>query len=166
MLAVLAGSLGAALLLAPDAYAATKVWNGFGGDQNWSDAGNWTDGLSPTGGEDLVFDGSLGLAPTNDFAVGTAFGSITFDSGADVFNLSGNGFTLASGTSTGAGNISGGYITNDSPNNETLSLPVALSNGLHAISTASGAGELIFAGAITVNPGGSALFSVAGGMSI
>ena len=46
----------------------TKLWNGGGGDDNWTTAANWVGGVAPVANDDLVFGGSTRLTPTNDFA--------------------------------------------------------------------------------------------------
>ena len=42
-------------LATPEAEAATRIWNGLGGNDNWGNAGNWVGGIAPGPGEDLVF---------------------------------------------------------------------------------------------------------------
>ncbi len=85
--------------LAFNANAATKTWDGGGGDNNWTTAANWDSDIAPVAGDALVFAGSTRTSPSNDFAAATSFVSITFSSGASAFTLSGNSVTLSGGAS-------------------------------------------------------------------
>lgn len=94
--------------------AATKTWNGAADpDGNWSNSTNWD--AAPASGDDLHFAGSTNLFTTNDLStdVGGTFtvNSLTFDSGADLFDLSGTAI-----------NINGKTIANNSSNLQTVSL--------------------------------------------
>lgn len=94
--------------------AATKTWNGAAApDGNWSNSTNWD--AAPASGDDLHFAGSTNLFTTNDLStdVGGTFtvNSLTFDSGADLFDLSGTAI-----------NINGKTIANNSSNLQTISL--------------------------------------------
>src|SRR5262245_12286561 len=71
---------------------AVSTWDGGGGDSNWTTAANWDGDVAPAAGDDLVFAGTVGQTPTNDFAAGTVFSSITFSGGG--FTLTGNAVTL------------------------------------------------------------------------
>jgi hypothetical protein len=80
-------------LLSISAQADTHTWNGGGADNNWTTAANWG-GTSPVSGDSLSFDGNTRLTPSNNFAAGTAFSNVTFNSNAGAFILSGNTFAL------------------------------------------------------------------------
>ena len=69
------------------------TWDGGGTDNNWSTADNWG-GTAPVAGDPLVFAGTARATNVNDIAEGTSFSGITFNSGAGLFNISGNGITL------------------------------------------------------------------------
>ena len=89
--------LAAVTLLAlsiPSAFAANDTWTGIGG-ANWSITNNWLGGVAPVANDSLFFDGAVGLNPNNDFAANTVFSSITFNTGAAPFVLSGNVLNLA-----------------------------------------------------------------------
>lgn len=62
------------------AVAATRTWDGGGGNNNWSNAANWNAAVAA--GDDLVFPGNsvdaTSLNNTNDFPANTPFRSITF----------------------------------------------------------------------------------------
>jgi hypothetical protein len=61
--------------------AAVKTWNGLGSG-NWATGGNWSDGLAPEAGDDLVFPAVASrLVTTNNFSPNRAFNSITFLNG-------------------------------------------------------------------------------------
>jgi fibronectin-binding autotransporter adhesin len=126
--------------------AATVTWSG-ATNGNWNDAGNWD--TLPVAGDDLHFFGSANLATTNDFPVDISFNSITFDSGAGAFTLSGNRITLA------------GNITNNDDDLQTINLAMIV-NGATTINTAftgnitlggvvSGTGSLTKDGTQTLN---------------
>ena len=91
--------------------AADKTWDGGGDGVNWSASpANWVGDSAPVANDSLFFDGSVGLAPNNDFAAATVFTNITFNSGAGAFVMTGNEINLAGG------------VTNFSPNLQTLGM--------------------------------------------
>ncbi len=96
------------------ASAADKTWNGAGADSLWLTGGNWG-GSAPVAADGLFFAGSTRLTNTNNFTANTAFGGITFNSGAGAFQLYGNVL-----------NLGANGITNNSANSQTLNLPIAL----------------------------------------
>jgi autotransporter-associated beta strand protein len=111
----------------------------------------------------IVLRGSLRLGPFNNYASGTLFNGINFSAGAGAFTLAGNGFTLTPGISAGAGTVSGGNITNNSSNAQTLAIPLNLSSGNHTIITAAGSGALNLNGTFSRATGGTAVFTRNGG---
>src|SRR5947208_2814560 len=95
---------------------AQVVWNG-GGDPNlsFSVGANWVGGTPPaTSGNSIVFDGTVGLAPFNDFT-GASFDGITFNSGAGAFVIGGNSFSL-----------NGNITDNEGTNPQTINNAMAL----------------------------------------
>jgi autotransporter-associated beta strand protein len=96
-------------------------------NSNWSNGQNWNNGYPPTGNAVIQFAGSTKLNPQNDLnLIGSqAANSITFNQGAGAFTIGGNLIALTSG------------ITNNSTNNQTLSLPIQLA-GSQTWSAASG----------------------------
>src|SRR5262245_25193029 len=55
----------------------TATWTGAGSDSNWTSAANWSGGVAPLQGDDLVFPaGATNLNAVDDFPVGTSFSSI------------------------------------------------------------------------------------------
>ena len=82
------------------------TWNGGSANDLWSNADNWG-GTAPVAGDLLVFPaGALQTTNFNDFAAGTAFGSI--DISGDSYNLTGNQVSLGGDvTSDGTGDILG-----------------------------------------------------------
>src|ERR1043165_6687084 len=75
------------------AIAADKTWDGGGGDNNWLTGANWDADTAPAANDALFFDGSTRTTPNNNFPAGTGFDNITFNGGADLFTLGGNGIT-------------------------------------------------------------------------
>jgi len=110
--------------------AASDTWVG-SGSGNWSDnadwvnfAGNFAPGLS---GDTLIFAGSTGLTSTmnNSYSIT----GLTFTNGAGSFNIQASSSTLT---------ITANGVTNNSPNAETLNVPVLLTNAEQTLSAAAG----------------------------
>jgi fibronectin-binding autotransporter adhesin len=164
----------AAVLSAQTSHAAIDTWNGGGGNALWSNAANW--GGTPISPLDsLIFGGTIDLTPSNDFPVGTTFGSITFAPGAGNFTLSGNGIILGDSPFNGGIAIDptnysfslNNYnsLVNSGTGLETVTMPLTLSalsatapsGGFHIIS--GGTGGLAINGAFTRTLGSTADFS-------
>ena len=137
--------------------AAADTWTGAGADDFWQNPANWG-GTAPLPNDALFFDGTLRLSPVNDFAAGTIFNSIVFNPGAGAFTLNGNSVVLTNGTDVTLGASSGGSITNSSPGNETINLPLTFSAGKHVLE-ADGGGQLLIGGPVTRNNGAVLVFS-------
>ena len=128
------------------------TWDG--GDNtstSWSTATNWSTDAAPAAtGDTLTFAGTTNLSPVNDVvtSLATSGTEITFASGAGSFNLSGTAITMGSG---GGGGQT--IITQNSANNQTISLNINLSggNGDRNIVFGSGAGSLTLGGNINFN---------------
>jgi autotransporter-associated beta strand protein len=126
-------------------FAASYTWDGGGTDGNWTTAANWAGDVAPVGAStnDLSFAGTTRTSTTDNFAVGTDFRNLTFESNAGAFTLAGsNRLDLF------------GSITNLSANLQTVSLPLYLQNAntAYAVNTGSGAGMTI-SGVIAGNTG-------------
>lgn len=94
-------------------HAAVRTWDG-GGGVNWSDVANWDgDTSAPVNGDDLVFDGTVGLTNYND--IGGDWLSITFAPTAGQFLLQGD-TAMRMGTGGNAG------VTNSSANVQTIDI--------------------------------------------
>ena len=112
--------------------AATVIWTGGGGNGNWSNGANWSAGSPPAPGDDVVLTGQ-GVAPTNDdLPASTILHSVTLNSRANGYSISGQ-LSLQSG----------GFITdNNGIGPDTVNVAgngaVAL-NGPAAITLTSGA---------------------------
>jgi MYXO-CTERM domain-containing protein len=96
----------------------TATWNGSGSDTNWSTAGNWA-GTALASNSALIFAGTSNLNANNNTAAGNQFNSITFNSGAGAFNLTGNGIALA------------GDVMNNSTNPQTVNIALALQQNVN-----------------------------------
>lgn len=90
-------------LVAPHAFAATRTWDGGGGDDNMTTAANWSGDVAPSAGDDLVFPVNLGTADRlidNDFSAGTSFNSIVFSGAATSesnYTITGNAMVVVAG---------------------------------------------------------------------
>ena len=160
----------AGLSAAQIATAASDTWTGGGApDGNWQNAANWG-GTAPNAGDFLNFDTSNQTAATNNFANGTIFGNLGFNSTAGAFTLSpvsggdGSGLVLTNQSeNSSAVAFFGGSISNLSSSAETIALPVTYSTGNHIVSTASGAGQLNLSGAFARQKDAMVQFFVSGG---
>src|SRR5262249_19820395 len=136
----------------------TRTWLGVDGN-NWSDALNWVGNVAPSPGDDLVFAASAANShPSNDFAAGTTFGSITISSADYV--LSGNQVKLSHGISA---TYSSG-TTIDHIDTVLLDGTVSVGAGgeLDLLGTISGTAGLTFSGGGTLTLGGSTVNSYTG----
>lgn len=106
-----AATLFAALLALP-AITVASTWSG-NTDANFNTSANWD--VAPVSGSALVFDvaGSSGTALNNDIS-GLSASTITFNSAASAYTISGNQLTLTSG------------ITNNATAAQTISNNIAL----------------------------------------
>ncbi|HSY19584.1 MAG TPA: autotransporter-associated beta strand repeat-containing protein [Candidatus Acidoferrales bacterium] len=91
------------------------TWNGGGLNNNWSNSTNWVGGTAPGFGYSLIFGGVTRPTPVMD--VSNNVYAVTFNNTASSFLIT------ASGGSTLT--LTGG-VTNNSPNSQTLSVPVVL----------------------------------------
>ncbi|MGA2066342.1 MAG: autotransporter-associated beta strand repeat-containing protein [Thermoguttaceae bacterium] len=125
---------------------ATFVWNGGGGDSNWSTPQNWNPAGAPAndGTADVQMAGSTRPSPNVDAPWN--IDSLTFSSGCAAFTLSGGPLTVGPGG-----------IVNQSSAAQTLSAPIVLGADQ---TWNSGSGGLFSNG--TVNTNGYALSFVGG----
>jgi autotransporter-associated beta strand protein len=136
-------------------YAVTlqaPTWDGGGADANWATAANWLGDVAPLAGDNLVFAGTTQLTNTNNYAAGTAFGSITFDNTAGAFVIGGNSLAL------------GDTLTNNDADLQTLNLDLSLA-ATRTVDAASGnialGGVLSGAGGLTKTGAGTLTLSAA-----
>ena len=107
------------------------VWNGNGGDDNWSSSLNWIGYPPGFVGDSVTFAGSTRTTPNMDNNYSVV--GLTFSNNAASFTVgSGNTLTLTGG------------VTNNSPNAQVISAPISIDT-TETFSTA--------AGSITVNGG-------------
>ena len=111
------------------ALAATYTWTGLGSGNNWRIGSNWSSVTNfPQVGDDIIFAGSVRPNPNNNnTAVQGVFSSITFDSTATNFLITG----------VAALTISNG-ITNNSVNTQTFNNPITLGSSNVNFATLSG----------------------------
>ena len=117
-----------------------SVWNGVGGNDNWSTAANWD--YVPINGATLLFDGTTRLAPHQDSVVVTNFAALWFKATAGGFNLGGKGIALSA------------ILENDSASAQTVDLPIDLGSGVNLQAyTKLNSGDLTLSGVLS-GPGG------------
>ncbi len=122
--------------------AAISTWTGSGDNNNWMNPLNWSGNAAPVAGNSLLFTGNLRTDAVNNFAGGTSFTGITFDTSASAsFTLSGNGIFM------------GGNIVNNSTLLQTISAlsgaGLTLDGGGRTFSAASG--DLTIASKVNTN---------------
>jgi autotransporter-associated beta strand protein len=99
-----------------------SIWHGSGADNKWSTYANWN-GWAPAPGELLSFGSGTNMVTDNDYPNGTQFSGIIFTIDAAAYTLAGHTISLS------------GPITNDSSNNQTISLSLTGSSGLTKLGT-------------------------------
>ena len=122
-------------------------WTGLGSDNNWTTDNNWNGSQAPVANSFLTFAGTTRLTAFNDFAIDTTFGSISFDSTAGQFYLSGNRLTIGTGG-----------FTNNSLTLQTITNDIKLTpadNIIKAASDMSFNGVLSGVGSITKSGNGT-----------
>ena len=136
-----------------------KFWDG-SSSGNWNLGANWTDGMTPVAGDDLVFPGGVTrLLVTNDFSPNRAFRSITIQ-GTNYFLRASAGQTLTvtngiSAQNLGGANtidmniVMGGTQTFDCLNGPaTLDINGGVAMGAFNL-TVGGDGDIFIAGSMT-----------------
>lgn len=133
------------VLAVPHAFAATKIWDGGGSDDNMTTAANWSPDVAPSAGDDLAFPGSAAGTVINDFTAATSFNSINFTGAANLtgYTFTGNSMTLVDGI---VDSISGAHGTS------TFNIDFIL-NGAQTFNSGSGVVDING----NVNLGSSAL---------
>jgi autotransporter-associated beta strand protein len=92
-----------------------SVWNGGGGDNNWTTGLNWVSGNQPNAGDALTFAGST--QTTANMNASYSVGSLTFSNSAASFTITNSANTLTLG----------GGLVNNSANAQTINVPVTMS---------------------------------------
>ena len=130
----------------PVTAAGVKTWNGGGATNFWTTGLNWGGTQpNPGGGDVLVFNGNTSTNALMDgpFTVN----AVSFSSGATNFTLAGVGGSL---TLTTAG------ITNNSPFDQFISLPIAQGATALNVNTGTSTNQVILSGLLTGTGGYSA----------
>src|SRR2546423_1182525 len=141
---LLAAAAASVIGLNRSAQCANATWSAAPAGSNWN-APNWTTASAPytaLPGDALIFGTSSVTGLNNDFAAGTSFGGITFNSGASAFALSGNDIAL-----------SGPIAVNSGSGVQTINLNIAGSatSGISMSSAASNTGNnLALNGSVSV----------------
>ena len=125
-----------------------EVWNGLGGDNNWSTVANWVSGTSPGPSDFVTFAGTTQLTPNmeNNYSVS----SLTFSNNAGSFNIGTPGYNLT---------IIASGVVNNSTNAQTLNVPVYLTTAAQTLNAAAGDLTLVQ----TLDNGGNLLTVTDGG---
>jgi autotransporter-associated beta strand protein len=118
-------------------HAATDIWTGAFGDNNWNTATNWSGNAVPVAGDTPVFgnQGAGSLTLNNNLAAATSFLGLTFNATAPAFTLNGNSITTTGG------------IVDNSLSVETVNLPI-IESGTHTVNAITG-GSMILSGVIS-----------------
>jgi autotransporter-associated beta strand protein len=132
------------------------TWVGGGSNNHWSNTANWLSGVAPSGGDQLIFQGTALTSTQNDLTAGTSFQSLEFQSSS--FSIAGNSLTVTSGITTDSG-VSGTAISAAVALNGAVSVSVAASNSLSLSGTVSGTGSLTTTGTGTLTLGTSNSYS-------
>jgi fibronectin-binding autotransporter adhesin len=146
----------------PKALAATRTWDGGGGDNNMMTAANWTGDVAPSAGDDLVFPANVtDRTVVNDFTAATSFNSITFSGATSAdsdYSISGNAIELVAGITNS--------MTGSNAKNQTIELDITLT-GVQTFQTSGGAvtvsGDLALgSNNLTVSAASSAFMGITG----
>jgi autotransporter-associated beta strand protein len=109
----------------------SEVWDGLGGDNNWSTSGNWFSGYSPGPGDFVTFAGTTQLTPNMESSYTVS--SLTFSNNAGSFSIGTPGYNLT---------ITAGGVINNSTNLQDLNVPVNLTTVAQTLNAAAGDLEL------------------------
>ena len=135
------------------AQAQTYVWNGDGGDGNWSDSSNWVGGIVPDGSNaDVQFTGAGGTINVDgSYTVGT----LDLSTATSSYTLNISGSLTASGVDEGSSSpninvVNGGSFDETGASFSAGSLTVSAASSLIL-----SAGATFSAGSITVDNSGT-----------
>jgi|GEM_PF-1409703 len=145
-----------------------SVWEGNGGNPNWSTVENWSGDTPPSPGgstvTELIFGGGNSLNTVNNLGTGTTpsypglpsfvLRSLSFDASAGAFVLSGDRLTFSG---------SGLSVANQSAHGQTLRNDLLIEDNVNISFTGAGASRAtILSGTITDARagGGNAMFSI------
>ncbi len=161
---VVCSVLAAALASAPHVEAATRTWDGGGGDNNWSTPANWSADTLPVAGDTVTFNGTSTKNATIDpavvsvavFQVNAGYTGVISQGAGDALSIT-TSYTQSAGTFT-AGNgttsisVTGGTTVNSggtfNGGSSTLSLTGALTVNAGGLFTST-SGTLTVTGAVT-----------------
>ena len=154
-----ASLLALSLLCATGAQAANWAWSTAPGSATFA-GNNWTSGTvpgaassTPGSGDSLYFGTSSMLGLTNNDS-GFTFAGLTFNSGANAFTLTGNAFTLATGSGVTNNSAAAQSITNVISGAGNVVQAGTGSLTLSGANTYS-AGTIVSAGTLVANSAGS-----------
>ncbi|HJQ39444.1 MAG TPA: autotransporter-associated beta strand repeat-containing protein [Thermoanaerobaculia bacterium] len=165
------------ILIGSGAHAATRTWDGGGGDPFWSTPANWAGDVAPVAGDDLVFPaGALQLTNNND--LGVTFGNILI--AGSGYLLQGAQINISNGITTTYGGTSRVHSQLATPVSQTFDVAAGgtlrISTGINnsgvltldgeylVDGVLSGAGSIVKSGAGTLTLANDNTFS--GGLTI
>ena len=126
------------------------LWNGGGSTTYWNKSANWSGSGVPTTSSNLQFGAAAPGAISNDILDGIELGSITFNSGAGAFTLSGYSIGLDSG------------ITNNSSVQQNLNFDLSADGSgaggialYHSQTWNAASGNIVVNTSVTYNDNGS-----------
>ncbi len=116
---------------------AGDTWDGGGTDNNWGTGANWNPDGSPSPGSasDLYFGGNTRLSSVNNYGAFDDFRSITFNSSAGSFNITGNSLDIFGKIENLSTNLQTFAITSFSMNGSGTSSQLNPINGDLTVST-------------------------------
>jgi hypothetical protein len=174
----------AVLTTAGMARAATAIWNPPTGDRSWSTAANWSTGVVPGSGDDVVADGNVAdnridvdiAIDVKSITTQNGYSRAIAGSGANSIRVRGNvtlggtgDFECSSGTTQIDGNVSVGTSETFSANGGTVTILGNVTQTGGTINGLSG-GPLSVGGNVNVSGGnlngGNGLMIIAGNVSI
>ncbi|MCB1086036.1 MAG: autotransporter-associated beta strand repeat-containing protein, partial [Verrucomicrobiae bacterium] len=110
----------------PNTGVGVLTWTGLGDGSSATDAANWSGGVAPVAGNDLVFTGAGSTIDFSGFAAGTRFNTIVINGSG--FNLTGNAIELY-----------GGLTANHQTGANTIGLDITLVNAVTIMNANAGA---------------------------
>ncbi len=88
----------------------TRVWDGGGDNNNWSEASNWVGDIAPEMGDTLEFPSpSPRMTPINDYPINTSFHQLRIVGDGPRYEMNGNPLTLSGGVFT-SGSLSPFFV--------------------------------------------------------
>ena len=135
-------------VLSPFTWTGHDTASANGGNDNWSDPGNWSGGVAPTSGDTLVFPanltiGSTGYTTNNDIPGATFF---VMDIQAGGYTINGQGIGLATG-------LDANIPTTGTSTSSTVALPIQFNPNGGTVTVDNAGTSLVLSGTVTGSTG-------------